>query len=41
MVLHKEVKTSYPAIHVIGLNSFNQQSFIQKMIDNGASGYSL
>ena len=39
--LCKEVKTRYPAIHIIGLSSFNQQSFIQKMIDNGASGYVL
>jgi len=39
--LCKEVKTKYPAIHIIGLSSFNQQSFIQKMIDNGASGYVL
>jgi DNA-binding NarL/FixJ family response regulator len=36
-----EVKSKYPEIHVIGLSSFNQQSFIQKMIDNGASGYVL
>lgn len=39
--LCKEVKTQYPAIHIIGLSSFNQQSFIQKMIENGASGYVL
>lgn len=39
--LCKEVKEKYPAIHVIGLSSFNQQSFIQKMMDNGASGYVL
>ena len=39
--LCKEVKTNYPAIQIIGLSSFNQQSFIQKMIDNGASGYVL
>jgi DNA-binding NarL/FixJ family response regulator len=25
----------------VGLSSFNQQSFIQKMLDNGASGYVL
>lgn len=36
-----EVKTKYPATHIIGLSSFNQQSFIQKMMDNGASGYVL
>ncbi|HYG18506.1 MAG TPA: response regulator transcription factor [Ohtaekwangia sp.] len=39
--LCKEVKTKYPAIRIIGLSSFNQQSFIQKMLDNGASGYVL
>src|SRR5688572_6633497 len=39
--LCKEVKTKYPAIHILGLSSFNQQSFIQKMMDNGASGYVL
>jgi DNA-binding NarL/FixJ family response regulator len=39
--LCKEVKTMYPLIHIIGLSSFNQQSYIQKMLDNGASGYVL
>lgn len=39
--LCKEVKAKYPAIHVVGLSSFNQQSYIQKMVDNGASGYVL
>ena len=39
--LCKEVKNQYPAIHIVGLSSFNQQSFIQKMMDNGASGYVL
>lgn len=39
--LCKHVKAAYPAIQIIGLSSFNQQSFIQKMLDNGASGYVL
>jgi DNA-binding NarL/FixJ family response regulator len=39
--LCKEVKEKYPAVHIVGLSSFNQQSFIQKMMDNGASGYVL
>jgi DNA-binding NarL/FixJ family response regulator len=39
--LCKEVKSKYPSIHIIALSSYNQQSFIQKMIDNGASGYVL
>ncbi|HPA22685.1 MAG TPA: response regulator transcription factor, partial [Ferruginibacter sp.] len=36
-----EVRLIYPSIFVIGLSTFNQQSFIQKMMDNGASGYVL
>lgn len=39
--LCKEVREKYPAVFVIGLSTFNQQSFIQKMMENGASGYVL
>jgi len=39
--LCKVVKEKYSSVFVIGLSTFNQQSFIQKMIDNGASGYLL
>lgn len=39
--LCKEVKEAYPNIFIIGLSTFNQLSFIQKMLDNGASGYTL
>jgi DNA-binding NarL/FixJ family response regulator len=39
--LCREVKGKYPGVFVIGLSTFNQQSFIQKMMDNGASGYVL
>lgn len=39
--LCKQVRLQYPSVFVIGLSTFNQQSFIQKMIDNGASGYVL
>jgi DNA-binding NarL/FixJ family response regulator len=39
--LCKEVKTKYPSVFIVGLSTFNQQSFIQKMMDNGASGYVL
>ncbi|MCH5717726.1 response regulator [Niabella hibiscisoli] len=39
--LCKEVKTLYPSIFIIGLSTFNQHSFISKMMDNGASGYIL
>src|SRR5687767_13108806 len=37
----KEVKEKYPSVFIIGLSTFNQQSFIQKMMDSGASGYVL
>lgn len=39
--LCKEVKEKYPGTFVIGLSTFNQQSFIHKMMENGASGYVL
>lgn len=39
--LCKEVKDQYPSVFIVGLSTFNQQSFIQKMMDNGASGYVL
>lgn len=39
--LCKEVKTKYPGIFILGLSTFNQQSFIQKMMEYGASGYAL
>lgn len=39
--LCKEVKEKYPSVFVVGLSTFNQQSFIQKMMDSGASGYVL
>lgn len=39
--LCKEVKDKYPGTFVIGLSTFNQQSFIHKMMENGASGYVL
>jgi len=39
--LCKEVKEKYPGVFVIGLSTFNQQSFIHKMMENGASGYVL
>jgi len=35
------VKQKYPSVFIIGLSTFNQQSFIQKMMENGASGYVL
>ena len=39
--LCKDVKEKYPSIFIVGLSTFNQQSLIQKMIANGASGYVL
>lgn len=39
--LCRKVKESHPSIFILGLSTFNQQSFIQKMIDHGASGYVL
>jgi DNA-binding NarL/FixJ family response regulator len=39
--LCKEVKVLYPSVFIIGLSTFNQHSFISKMMDNGASGYIL
>ena len=39
--LCKEVKAKYPGVLIIGLSTFNQQSFIQKLMESGASGYVL
>lgn len=39
--LCKEVKAKHPGVLIIGLSTFNQQSFIQKMMESGASGYVL
>lgn len=39
--LCKEVIEKYPSVFIIGLSTFNQQSFISRMMDNGASGYVL
>jgi DNA-binding NarL/FixJ family response regulator len=39
--LCRQVKQLYPGIFIIGLSTFNQQSFIEKMMEHGASGYVL
>ncbi len=39
--LCKEVHQRYPKIKIIGLSTFNQLSFIKRMMENGASGYVL
>lgn len=36
-----EVKAAFPEIYILGLSTFNQQSFIEKMLQSGASGYLL
>jgi len=39
--LCKEVKEKYPFIQILGLSTFDQKSFVMKMMENGASGYLL
>jgi DNA-binding NarL/FixJ family response regulator len=39
--LCEEVRATYPQVFVIGLSTFNQLSFIEKMLQYGASGYLL
>ena len=39
--LCREIKLKYPAMHIVGLSTYDQPSIIRKMIDNGASGYLL
>ncbi len=39
--LCKIVKDKYPQIMILALSTFNQFSFIDKMMENGASGYLL
>ena len=36
-----KIKSEFPAIHVIGLSTFKQRSYVSQMIANGASGYLL
>jgi DNA-binding NarL/FixJ family response regulator len=35
------IAEKYPSIFIIGLSTFNQQSFIHKMMESGAAGYVL
>ena len=37
----KEIKTRYAAIKIIALSTFNQNSYINNMLENGADGYLL
>ncbi len=39
--LCREIKEQYPAIQILGLSTFNNASYVQNMLDNGASGYIL
>jgi DNA-binding NarL/FixJ family response regulator len=39
--LCREIRTRYPGIRVLGLSTFNQGSFINRMMEYGASGYIL
>jgi len=39
--LCKEVTGLYPSVQVIGLSTFNQQTVVHDMVENGASGYLL
>ncbi len=37
--LCKEVKSKYPQVMVLALSTFNQGTYIRKMMESGASGY--
>ena len=39
--LCKEIKENYPGIMVLALSTFNQGTYINKMMESGASGYLL
>lgn len=41
VALCKEVLDLYPSVRIIGLSTFNQLSFITKMLEHGAMGYLL
>lgn len=36
-----KIKKEFPWIHIIGLSTYNQRSYISQMMQNGASGYLL
>ncbi len=36
-----KIKKEFPAVHVVGLSTFKQRSYVSQMIANGASGYLL
>jgi DNA-binding NarL/FixJ family response regulator len=39
--LCKKIKTEFPNIQCLALSTFNDRSYVSKMIENGASGYLL
>lgn len=39
--LCREIRRRYPSVRIIGLSTFNQQSYVQRMMASGASGYVL
>jgi two-component system, NarL family, nitrate/nitrite response regulator NarL len=36
-----KIKKEFPCVHVLGLSTFKQRSYVSQMIANGASGYLL
>lgn len=36
-----KIKKEFPAVHVIGLSTFKQRTYVSQMIQHGASGYLL
>jgi DNA-binding NarL/FixJ family response regulator len=36
-----KIKKEFPHVHVLGLSTFKQRSYVSQMINNGASGYLL
>ena len=39
--LCKKIKTDFPSIQCLALSTFNDRTYVSKMIENGASGYLL
>ena len=37
--LCREMKEKYQGVFIMGLSTFNQQNYIQKMMQGGTSGY--
>lgn len=39
--LTKQIKDLYPSVKILGLSTFNERSYITRIMQNGASGYLL